>query len=92
MFLYVSALENYAGTTNLKTWLFPTDLPARETCIFILAKIAIYRARCKDSTPHITHLMNMLKHEIETESKVAKLLGKQNNVQEKWGALRHSNT
>ena len=67
------------------------DLPARETCIFTLAKIAI-RARCKDSTPHITHLMNMLKQEIETESKVAELLGKQNNVQEKWGALKHINT
>lgn len=70
-------------------WFFPTNMCTRDTCIITLAKITIYRSRCNNSIPNTTHLMNIIKQEVENECKIAERIGKRNNFEEKWGTLRN---
>ena len=74
-----------------KTWLFPTGADTRETYLVTLAKIVIYRSRCNDATPNVTHFMNTIKQEVETERKIAEVSGKQDRFERKWGVLRNVN-
>lgn len=74
-----------------KTWFFPTDMTSRETCIITLAKMVIYRSRCNDSIPNITHFRNKIKQEVEKEGKIAERNSKHKSFEEKWGALKNIN-
>ena len=73
---------------NGKTWFFPTNLSAMETCIITLAKMVVYEARLKETYPNITHLRNKLKLEIEVERQVARLANKQDKFENKWGPMK----
>jgi hypothetical protein len=73
---------------NPKSWFFLTDLNAMEACIFLLAKMVIYEARLKETSPNITHLKNKLKQEVEIECAAARRTGRQTAFEKKWGPFK----
>ena len=75
------------GIQIKKAWFFLTNLNAIEQLLVTLAKIVIYEARFKETQPSVTHFMNKLKCEAETEYNATRVNNKQDIFQRKWGPL-----
>ena len=75
-----------------KTWFFPTNLSANETCLITFAKLVIYQARYNETLPTIRHLKNKIQQEVEMEASIAKARCKQDDFERRWGALKNINT
>ena len=84
---YLQEKCNISTQFTAESWFFPrlSEESRINILIITIAKLTIYRCRCKESIPNISHFLSLLKIEVQKEEESAR----QNETREqfllKWG-------
>lgn len=79
--------KGIAININEGEFLFPSDNTNLENLTALLAKVVIYRARCKECLPSLSLFKAVLKYEAIKERYIARLYGKEELFNNKWEKL-----
>ena len=84
---YLNNNFNVAINFEVQSWFFPQVAEESKLNVLIttIAKLAIFKAKYKESRPNVRHFCSLLKFEAEKEERSAILRNAKDKFTHKWG-------